>query len=51
MLTQMVQMKRVSYVRLIVNLAHLKVAQAQLQGMHLLQSTTEKESTFRDECF
>lgn len=41
------QMKRVSYARLIVNLAYLKVAEAPLQGRHLLQSTTRKESIFR----
>ena len=41
------QMKRVSYARLIVNLAHVKVAKAPLQGIHLLQSTTGKESIFR----
>lgn len=41
------QMKKVSYARLIVNFAHLKVAEAPLQGIHLLQSTTGKEIIFR----
>lgn len=41
-----VQMKKASYARLIVNFVHLKVAEAPLQGIHLLQSTTGKEIIF-----